>query len=191
MKVSYCIDCSFLTVMSVVNQLKRLSESRMSLWTSRMVSMRVVGSIFVQLQLRCCKVGGESRNCFVNTFWDGVRWAKGGGEFEFCPMKCYQNVDVGTVSLKKFEFCPTDGVPTEFYPLKILMTRFIIDCCISSNPEHMAILTDFRLQICIRHESWLFLWTRFMTRFSMSFCICLWFLKILFATNVFENPVVK
>jgi hypothetical protein len=46
----------------------------------------------------------------VNTFWIGVRWAKMGGEFEFCPMKCYQNVDVGNVSLKSLEFCPTDCV---------------------------------------------------------------------------------
>ena len=43
----------------------------------------------------------------VNTFCDGVRWVKMGGEFEFCPMKC-ENVDVGSVSWKNVEFCPTD-----------------------------------------------------------------------------------
>ena len=29
---------------------------------------------------------------------------------EFCPVACAKNVDVGIVSLKKLEFCPTDGV---------------------------------------------------------------------------------
>jgi hypothetical protein len=33
-----------------------------------------------------------------------------GGEFEFCPVACDKNVDVGTVGLKKLEFCPTDGI---------------------------------------------------------------------------------
>ncbi len=45
---------------------------------------------------------------FVNTFCNGVRWAKLGGEFEFCPGACDQNVEVGIVSLKKLEFCPMD-----------------------------------------------------------------------------------
>ncbi len=31
-----------------------------------------------------------------------------GGEVEFCPVACDKNVDVGIVSLKKMEFCPTD-----------------------------------------------------------------------------------
>ena len=33
-------------------------------------------------------------------------WARMGGEFEFCPMACDKNVDVGIVSEKKLEFCP-------------------------------------------------------------------------------------
>jgi hypothetical protein len=45
---------------------------------------------------------------FVNTFYNGLRLAKVGGEFEFCPVACDKNVDVGIVSLKKLEFCPTD-----------------------------------------------------------------------------------
>ena len=27
---------------------------------------------------------------------------------EFCPVACAKNVEVGIVSLKKLEFCPTD-----------------------------------------------------------------------------------
>jgi hypothetical protein len=30
-----------------------------------------------------------------------------GGEFEFCPVACDKNVDVGIVSLENLEFCPT------------------------------------------------------------------------------------
>ena len=29
---------------------------------------------------------------------------------EFCPVACAKNVDVGIVSLKKLEFCPTEVV---------------------------------------------------------------------------------
>ena len=29
---------------------------------------------------------------------------------ELCPVACDKNVDVGTVSVKKLEFCPTDGL---------------------------------------------------------------------------------
>ena len=32
------------------------------------------------------------------------------GEFEFCPGACDKNVDVGIVSLKNLEFCPTGVV---------------------------------------------------------------------------------
>ena len=45
---------------------------------------------------------------FVSTFCNVVRWAKVGGEMEFCPVVCDKNVDVGNVSLKNLEFCPTD-----------------------------------------------------------------------------------
>ncbi len=45
---------------------------------------------------------------FVNTFYNGLWVEKVGGEFEFCPVACDKNVDVGIVSLKKLEFCPTD-----------------------------------------------------------------------------------
>ncbi len=45
---------------------------------------------------------------FVNTFYNELRLAKVGGEFEFCPGACYKNVDAGIVILKKLEFCPTD-----------------------------------------------------------------------------------
>ena len=31
-----------------------------------------------------------------------------GGEFEFFPVACDKDVDVGIVSVKKLEFCPTD-----------------------------------------------------------------------------------
>jgi hypothetical protein len=44
---------------------------------------------------------------FVNTFDNGLRMEKVGGEFEFCPVACDKIVDVGIVSLKKLEFCPT------------------------------------------------------------------------------------
>ena len=44
----------------------------------------------------------------MNTFYNVLRWAKMGGEFEFCPVACDKNVDVGIVSVKKLEFCPTD-----------------------------------------------------------------------------------
>ncbi len=44
----------------------------------------------------------------MNTFYNGLRLAKVEGEFEFCPVACDKNVDVGIVSLKKLEFCPTD-----------------------------------------------------------------------------------
>ena len=47
---------------------------------------------------------------FVNTFDNGLRMEKVGGEFEFCPVACDKNVDVGIVSLKKLEFCPTGVV---------------------------------------------------------------------------------
>ncbi len=43
----------------------------------------------------------------MSTFCNGVRSAKMGVEFEFCPVACDKNVDVGIVSLKKSEFCPT------------------------------------------------------------------------------------
>ncbi len=43
----------------------------------------------------------------MNTFCNELRYAKMGGEFEFCPVACDINVDVGIVSLKKLEFCPT------------------------------------------------------------------------------------
>jgi hypothetical protein len=33
-----------------------------------------------------------------------------GGGFEFFPVTCDKCVDVGIVSLKKLEFCPTDVV---------------------------------------------------------------------------------
>jgi hypothetical protein len=46
----------------------------------------------------------------VNTFCNELRWAKMGGEFEFCPVACDKNVDVGIVSLKNLEFCPTGVV---------------------------------------------------------------------------------
>ncbi len=56
-------------------------------------------------------VGLVSRGIvFVNTFGNEVRWAEVGGEFEFCPGACDKNVEVGIVSLKNLEFCPTDGV---------------------------------------------------------------------------------
>ncbi len=42
----------------------------------------------------------------MNTFYNGLRWAKMGGEFEFCPGACDKIVDVGTVSLENLEFCP-------------------------------------------------------------------------------------
>ncbi len=46
----------------------------------------------------------------MNTFYNVLRLAKAkvGGEFEFCPVACDKNVDVGIVSLKKLEFCLTD-----------------------------------------------------------------------------------
>ena len=44
----------------------------------------------------------------MKTFCNGVRLAKMGGEFEFCPGAWDRNIDVGTVSVKKMEFCPTD-----------------------------------------------------------------------------------
>ena len=44
----------------------------------------------------------------MSTFCNVVRWAKVGGEMEFCPVVCDKNVDVGNVSLKNLEFCPTD-----------------------------------------------------------------------------------
>ncbi len=43
----------------------------------------------------------------MNTFCNGLRWAKMGGELEFCPVACDKNVDVGTVNLENLEFCPT------------------------------------------------------------------------------------
>ncbi len=56
-------------------------------------------------------VGGIVLVCrgivFVNTFCDGLRWAKMGGKFKFCPVAWDKNVDAGTVSLENLEFCPT------------------------------------------------------------------------------------
>ncbi len=46
----------------------------------------------------------------MNTFCNGLRLVKVGGEFEFCPVACDKNVVVGIVSLKKLEFCPTDDL---------------------------------------------------------------------------------
>ncbi len=46
----------------------------------------------------------------MNTFGNEVRWAEGGGEFEFCPVACDRNVEVGIVRWKKLKFCPTDDV---------------------------------------------------------------------------------